>query len=227
MCTKCYKMMAKEIKSLQDMLCNLNVCNGVYDDLSEVLLCFQYEIRIPRPGNYMLTVQAFNDVTKQPTLAELSVTVQSIIEDVDFEIIGDLVGRATEIVLYVPGYYEFMAEIGYGDGESELVYSYNPVVLETEDGDFKVYLSHIYEFPGEYNVTVNVSNSVSSVVLSEIFIPIEDITLTTRSPWVIRSTGHVIVKAVVTGGRDLRFTWNFSDSRTYEKPLVTRYVALF
>lgn len=188
---------------------------------------FQYEIDIPRPGSYKLVVQAFNDVTKQPASAELSVIVQNVIENVEFEIIGNLVGRATEIVLYVPGYYEFMAEIGYGDGESELVYSYNPDVMETDDGDYKVYLSHIYKFPGEYNVTVNVSNSVSSVVLSEMFIPIEDITLTTRSPWVIRSTGHVIVKAVVTGGRDLRFTWNFSDSRTYEMPLVTRYVALF
>ncbi|XP_053374214.1 polycystin-1-like [Mercenaria mercenaria] len=183
----------------------------------------QYEIQIPRPGNYTVRVEAFNDVARQPVSASLPVLVQNVIEDVDLEIVGNLVGKRTQIIVFVAGYHDFVVDINYGDGENEIVYSSDPVAMATGDSDFKVYLAHVFEMPGEYNIVVNVSNRVSSVVSARLFIPIEDITLTTRSPWVIRSTGHVVVKAVVTGGRDLTFIWNFSDARTYEKPLVTSY----
>ena len=152
--------------------------------------------------------------------ATLHVLVQTVIEEVDLKIIGNLLGKATQIIVSVNGYHDFMVNIDYGDGESEVIYSTDPVAMVINDTHILVYLAHVYDTQGEYNVTVNVSNQVSSLSASEVFIPIEDIFLTTRSPWVIRSTGHVVAKAIVTGGRDLAFTWNFSDERTYEKSVT-------
>jgi hypothetical protein len=165
-------------------------------------------------------VEAFNDVARQPLSATLPVLVQSVIEEVDLKIIGNLLGKATQIIVSVNGYHDFGVEIDYGDGESENFSETDPVAMVTNDTHILVYLAHVYETLGEYNITVNVSNQVSSIFTTELFIPIEDITVTTRSPWVIRSTGHVVAKAVVTGGRDLTFTWNFSDERTYENSVI-------
>ena len=81
-------------------------------------------------------------------------------------------------------------------------------------------LKHVYKTGGEFNITVMVSNNVNSLVIWELFSPITTMTLTSRSPWIIRSPGHAVVKATIQGGKDLNYVWNFSDN--FEDTSVTR-----
>lgn len=169
-------------------------------------------------------MEAFNDVTRQPLTASFPFVVHNVTDDdvllvklqVGFQIIGNLVGQQTHIYINVTGHPDFVLEINYGDGETETVYSSDPVVIAMSTFNFKIFCSHVFTLPGQYDVMVNVSNKVSSDIAMETFIPISNITLTTRSPWILRTMSRITVRAVVTGGEDLVFKWNFSDP--FQKP---------
>ncbi|KAL4222250.1 Polycystic kidney disease [Mactra antiquata] len=195
---------------------------------SVLLTIPEYEIDIPYPGGYILHVEAFNDVTRQPLTASFPFVVHNVTNEdklnvklqVQFQIIGNLIGESTHLHINVTGHPEFVLEINYGDGESEIIHSSDPVVIAMGTFNFRVFSSHVFSSPDIYNITVNASNDISWDIAMETFIPISNITLTTRSPWILRTMSRVTVQATVTGGENLAFRWNFSDP--FQKPNSTR-----
>jgi len=192
------------------------------------VIYLQFDVEAPLPGIYTLTVEAFNDLTSEPVSASMSVQVGDKIRNVHMAIQGDIVNKHTVVHVTLVGLGPFYIIIQYGDGYTDTLNSTDPIAMVTsvdiqsnEQNDIHdIRLKHVYKTGGEFNITVMVSNNVNSLVIWELFSPITTMTLTSRSPWIIRSPGHAVVKATIQGGKDLNYVWNFSDN--FEDTSVTR-----
>lgn len=183
---------------------------------------FQFEVAVSKPGLCTVQLEAWNDITP-PTKAALRVIVEIPIKAVQLQIIGGLVGQETLFLVDVYGYLPFRITVDFGDGTRQKINIFDSFAnLTTVESDYLHYLSftHVYENLGEFLIVVNVFNNVSNVTTSEVFVPIASVSLTTGSPWVMKTPGHVVVTGVVEGGQDLQYFWDFSDS--FEETLWKR-----
>lgn len=173
-------------------------------------------------GLFKLEVEAFNEVTTLPMATSMTIYVGDKIHDVQMRIVGNVVGRETVFYIAISSLDFFFIDIDFGDDQMDYLYSGDPVAMVTQvqENLHHVAVKHVYDFGGDFNVTVNVSNNVNSFVIWEVFCPIIELTLISRSPWIITSPGHAVVKATVKGGRDLNYIWSFSEN--FEKTSVTR-----
>lgn len=186
-----------------------------------LIVYFQYEIDIPKPGNYTIQAEATNAVSSEHYISDaIQIYVADLIDDVFLSINGKMVGDFTVIEIDVHTEDFFYLEIGinYGDGESEFFFAHDVVAMLTSDQTIRVL--HCYNTGGDFNITVNASTRVGSHFVWEVFTPIVNLSLKSLSPWKLPSTGHVVVKATVEGGRNLTFDWNFSDQ--YAEPTIQR-----
>ena len=183
---------------------------------------FQFETSISAPGHYVVRLEAWNDLTP-PISVELPIIVEHSITDAQLQITGGLVGHKSLIQVAIFGYLPFCTVVDFGDGTEKEICNQNSFanITSLEKSLHLVSITHIYSEYGEFLVRGIISNTVSNVTCSEVFVPIVSISLLTRSPWVMKTPGHVVVTAVVEGGRDLQFIWDFSDN--YEETLVKRY----
>ena len=154
----------------------------------------------------------------------MPIMVEHPIKAARLKITGGLVGKKSLIQVFLYGYLPFSAKVNFGDDtEMEIHSNSNSANITSSDKNIHILsLIHTYTDSGEYIITANIFNNVSNVTCSEEFVPIETVTMTTRSPWVIKTPGHVVVTGVVQGGRNLQFLWDFSDN--YEETLVKRYL---
>lgn len=173
-------------------------------------------------GIYFLKVEALNEVTTVPISANITVKIASEITDLRMGIFGNIVGKETVFLVTIESLDLFSVEINYGDGQSDYLDPIDLIAMVRNKNGTKTTLTflHIYHTGGDFNVTVNVINDVDSFMIWEVFSPIISMTLTSWSPWVIRSPGHAVVKATVKGGKDLDYIWSFSDN--FEETNVTR-----
>ena len=166
-------------------------------------------------------MEAWNDLTP-PITVELPIVVENSISAVQIQITGGLIRHQTLIQVAVFGYLPFCTDVAFGDGADAEICSRDPAasITSLEKELHLVSVLHVYTEYDEYLVQAVISNTVSNRSCSEVFFPIVSVSLTTRSPWVIKTPGHVVVRGVAEGGRNLQFTWDFSDD--YEETIVKR-----
>ena len=135
-------------------------------------------------------------------------------------------GQKTLIQVFLYGYLPFTVKVHFGDDtETEIHSNSDSANITSRDENLHILsLTHMYRESGEFIITANIFNKVSNVTCWEEFVPIEKVTLTTRSPWVIKTPSHVVVTGTAQGGRNLQFFWEFSDN--YEETLVKRYCSI-
>ena len=161
----------------------------------------------------MLQLETWNDITP-PTKVSMPITVENPIKAAQLQITGGLVGHKTLIQVFMYGFLPFTARVNFGDATEAEIHSSDLLanITSIHDNLHVLSLTHTYREAGEFPITANIFNNVSNVTCSEEFVPIETVTLTTRSPWVIRAPGHVVVTGAVQGGRNLQFLWDFADN---------------
>ena len=191
--------------------------------IQDIKFIFQFETSVSAPGEYKVQLEAWNDLTP-PTSVEYPIIVEYPIRAAQLQITGGLVGHQTLIQVAVYGYLPFSMVVKFGDSSQIKINSHDSSanITSLEKDLHLVSMTHIFKELGEFQIVGNTSNNVSSVTCSEVFVPIATVSLTTSSPWVIRTPGHVVVTGVVEGGRDLQFTWDFADN--FEETLVKRLV---
>ena len=181
-------------------------------------------MEIETPGIYSIYVEAWNDVSPH-LYTEKQFRVEQVehpIEAADLTIIGDIVGEETKILISIAGHQPFSLNISFGDrNQLELsTTDLSEIMTSLSDSRFVVTIGYVYGEPGEYNITVDVFNSVSCVAASELFVPIVNVSLVTQSPWLLEAPGFVKVRGQVEGGADLTFTWNFQND--FEETIMKR-----
>jgi hypothetical protein len=86
---------------------------------------------------------------------------------------------------------------------------------EEDTPAYSFHLEHQYRDPGSYNVTMTISNPVSSLTRHAAVLveeAIGEITVSTDVPGVVKDNTQWTFKAVVKYGRNLKFEWHFGDS---------------
>jgi len=181
-------------------------------------------VKLPDPGEYQLQVSAFNDITMEtaPVTLNIHVINTTFALQASISLFGGLVGEFTNIKLNINAKHFPKIDINFGDGEKTSLTLFNPKSMVVMDDLFIVYIRHKYRSAGTFNIVVNVSNSVSHLVVREKFTPISRVTLTSRSTPISRSPSYVVAMATVEGGQDVMFAWNFSDP--FSVTSVQRYV---
>ncbi|XP_052802584.1 uncharacterized protein LOC128232845 isoform X2 [Mya arenaria] len=187
-----------------------------------------FEIKLPKPGEYVLQVSAFNDVTHKTHTASLNVKIvnashENTIHHVGLSLLGGLVGEETYFKLNITGRHFSQIDLVFGDGTKMSLTSHSSSVMITSlrDDLHIVYLKHRYLSAGLYDVKANVSNSISSFEATTKFSPIVNVTLTSKSRTLIQTPGHVVAIAYVEGGENVNFVWNFSDG--FGETLIRRF----
>lgn len=148
------------------------------------------------------------------------VDVEYIITRVSLEVPPTVQGKLTSFILVVHGGPLVNFRIQYGDGKSHFVSSANltrdnlttPTVVA-----YRYQLYHNYSDVGVYDVSVNVSNHVSSMVQTAratVEEPIEGVELTSDSNPIVRLGQPVSVRLTIASGNNLICDWAFGENGT-------------
>ncbi|KAK3108147.1 hypothetical protein FSP39_002005 [Pinctada imbricata] len=172
-----------------------------------------------KPGVYPITVKAHNSVSHME--ASINITVQYPILDTMVTIDPTVLNQSSIVNISVHGGREFSIHIDFGDGT--FLRTSSDRLTDTELStprrgnyvpEYLVLISHVFPEVKTYEVTVNISNLITSVAKSKMAIvdtPITGIELTTESPEVVSPEDPVVVMVTVKTGNDLSFVWDFSD----------------
>ncbi|XP_055862470.1 polycystic kidney disease protein 1-like 1 isoform X4 [Biomphalaria glabrata] len=179
-----------------------------------------------RPGTHTLHVNVSNEVSSSQ--ASITFQVKYPIVNASLSIQPVLLGNETNIALKVQGGPDFIITCDFGDGlqktitplsETKQEISHNgKATYENQIPVFDVHISHIFPNLGIYKVVVILSNGVSSVRRVEwarVEEPIGNVTLYTKT-FQLYIQDELEVIAVVSSGKNLKFSWDFSDnSKTF------------
>ena len=176
------------------------------------------------PGSYNLSLEAFNDISRHHWFGV--VQVQYPIVALKLRLHPVILGNPVIVEATVTGGLGLNLSVDYDDGNVVL---YTTLDLRTTV-EFvgnseknvpihRIKFQHLYNDTGNYRVTVNVSNHVSSMVKShEVTVEdqIEGLEIGTDSAFNIQPTQVVSITATVNRGNNLKFVWKFSDGHVWE-----------
>ncbi|XP_064614219.1 uncharacterized protein LOC135477926 [Liolophura sinensis] len=181
----------------------------------------EYAQRFVERGTYILFLELVNDVSR--VMANLTIVAQHSIVDVEAVVPAVVLHVATNLSLTVEGGREFFVHVNFGDDTEELLSSEDRgLILQTvgsQDSDaaapeHHVFIPHLYESVGVYEISVNVSNMLSWKTFSKsarVEEPITGIVIRSNSPSVIPVGDTVEIFVTVESGTDLSFKWRFSN----------------
>ena len=187
---------------------------------------FQFKRKLQTSGTYTVAVTAFNSVSQSSS--SLTVSVIHPISHVTIVTHPVILGNQTQVLVMVDGGREFDLKINFGDGSGpKMFYSRNSshgnsginngekeaVAMEKVLYNFTI--NHTYSQVGEYQITVNVTNQVSSSgVTKNTYVeePISGVRLHTNSAKTVELGHLIVVMGTVTTGKSLQFNWDFNTS---------------
>ncbi|KAH9524662.1 hypothetical protein Btru_027467 [Bulinus truncatus] len=181
-----------------------------------------------KAGLHTVQVNVSNEVSSLQ--ASITFQVKYPLVNVSLSIPPTILGHVTTITISIQGGSDCIITCNFGDGQLQTVASNSLSPQEVSKNDSYtsrnqgpisvIHLSHRFIYLGVYSVSVNVSNGISSlkrVELAYIEEPIGSVNLYTNSLQLPLSD-ELEVTAVVSSGKNLKFSWDFSDR--YSNPIT-------
>lgn len=193
--------------------------------------------QILSPGHHTIGVHASNGLGN--IIASLDVNVVYPVSYVDLVVGSVMLSGTSQLQFIIQGDVPFSFQINFGDGNFKTTTSSSssdgvtltprqatpsPSNMTASDAPvWTVTLPYLYGRLGNFVVTVNLSNAVSSMEISaatDVVEIISDVVVGSSSPNVLAVGSTVNVTAFVTSGQDLSFDWSVAPFAT--KQLVIR-----
>lgn len=177
-----------------------------------------YRITYPHVGHYNITVQASNGVSSEVQTLTINIIHIDILNITDFVVSTDCVatGDTTEMTILIT------------PPTAQIIWNFGDGSTETN----KTMALHRYSTKGDYNVTVYVSNSISTITeLQPLCVQdrIGNVDLTLPDDVLSLEHGHSVdgvFSISVSNGSDYMYQWNINQTIT-TIPATARYTVTF
>ncbi|CAL1530755.1 unnamed protein product [Lymnaea stagnalis] len=185
----------------------------------------KYVIGFTKPGTHNLQINVSNEISSSQ--ATITFSVKHPVVNTSLSIPPSILGVPTNITILIEGGRNFSIVCNFGDNQKKTYFSdslnlieiqrensVTPRLVRDQISIYKVQLNHTYKEIGEYNVSVTVTNGISAIHRSRrAFVeePIGTVSLFTET-FLLSIEDELEVTAVVSSGRNLKFTWDFSDN---------------